>query len=78
MDDIKYFKTAQFVSLKDELTLDVPWESFGYICHGYKYEGDEIYLVSGEANIKHNITDLKENYYNHIIQLINSIENGKN
>ena len=24
-------------------------------------------LSCGEAHIKHNITDLKENYYNHII-----------
>ena len=46
----------------------------GYSCKGYILEGDDIFLISGDANIKHNINDLKESYRTHIIQLIDSME----
>lgn len=71
MSEIKYFKNDQYVSLEPDKMPEGVW---GYFCRGYIIEEDDIYLVSGNANIKHNINDLKENYRTHIIQLIDSME----
>ena len=71
MSEIKFFKNDQYVCLVPEKTPNGVW---GYFCKGYTLEGDEIYVVSGNSNIKHNINNLKENYRTHIIQLIDSME----
>ena len=47
---------------------------YWYFCKGYVIEGDDIYLISGNANIKHHINDVNEYYRTNIIKLINSIE----
>lgn len=44
-----------------------------YFCKGYVIEGDDIYLISCNANIKHYINNVNEYYRTNIIQLINSI-----
>ena len=71
MNKIKYFKNDQYGCLVPE---KMPEGTWGYLCKGYILEDDEIYLVSGNSNVKHNINDLKENYRTHIIQLIDSME----
>ena len=71
MSEIKYFKNTQYVSLEPD---KMPDGVCGYFCKGYVIEGDDIYLISGNAHIKHNINDLKECYRTNIIQLIDSIE----
>lgn len=68
---MKYFRFPQYVCLKKDKT---PKGIIGYSCKGYILEGDDIFLISGDANIKHNINDLKETYRTHIIQLIDSME----
>lgn len=64
---MKKFKTLQYICLKNECTSDGVW---GYICHSYEIDGDDIYLISGESNIRHHISTLKENYQKYIKKLI--------
>ena len=65
---MKKFNTSQYICLKTECTSDGVW---GYICHSYEIDGDDIYLISGESNIRHHISTLKENYQKYIKKLIN-------
>ena len=71
MSEIKYFKNTQYIALNPD---KMPDGVCGYFCKGYIIEGDDIYLISGNANIKHNINDVNEYYRTNIIQLIDSIE----
>lgn len=70
MSEIKYFKNKQYIALNPD---KMPDGVYGYFCKGYVIEGDDIYLISGNANIKHHINDVNEYYRKNIIQLINSI-----
>lgn len=65
---MKKFKTEQYICLKPEYTPDGVW---GYVCHGYEIDGNDIYLISGESNIKHHISTLKENYQKYILDIVN-------
>lgn len=53
-------------------------ECGGYFIKGYEYIDGELYLISGDANMKHHINDVMENYSTHIINLINKQENANN
>jgi hypothetical protein len=65
---MKRFKREQYVCLKPECT---PCGIWGYLCHSFEIDGDDIYLISGGANIRHNIKDVKEDYVKYIMGLIN-------
>jgi hypothetical protein len=65
---MKRFKTCQYICLKPEYSSESSW---GYICHSFEVDGDDIYLISGEANIRHNIKDIKESYVNYLMKVIN-------
>lgn len=67
------FKTAQYIQLKNP-----PEGVWGYFIKGYEYIDGELYLISGDVNMKHHINDVKENYSTHIINLINKQENANN
>ena len=71
MSEIKYFKNTQYIALNTD---KMPDGVCGYFCKGYVIEGDDIYLISGNANIKHNINDVNEYYRTNIIQLIDTME----
>ena len=67
---MKKFKTEQYICLKPECTPDGIW---GYLCHSFEIDGDDIYLISGGANIRHNIKDVKESYVNYLMKVINEM-----
>lgn len=72
---MKRFKFNQYICLKPEYTKN---GSCGYIVNGYNYVDDELYLYSGNANISHHISTLKENYQKHILKIINKGETYSN
>ena len=58
---MELFKFNQYIQLKH------PSEgSWGYLVKGYEYINGELYLISGNSNIKHNINDLDDHYKEHI------------
>lgn len=64
---IIYFKLQQYIQLKE------PSEgSWGYLVKGYEYVGDDLYLISGNANVKHHIDDVLDHYKEYILKLINN------
>lgn len=67
------FKTYQYIQLKNP-----PDGVCGYFIKGYEYIDGELYLISGDANMKHHINDVMENYSTHIVNLINKQENANN
>jgi hypothetical protein len=61
------FKFSQYIQLKN------PKEgSWGYLIKGYEIINNKIYLISGDANIKHDIDDIKESYKKYILEKINN------
>ena len=62
---MKSFKIQQYIQIKNP-----PDGVYGYIIKGYEYINDELYLISGDSNIKHHINDVEENYKEHILKLI--------
>ena len=65
------FETSQYIQLKNP-----PEGVWDYFIKGYEYIDGELYLISGDANMKHHINDVMENYSTHIINLINKQENA--
>ena len=61
------FKTSQYIQLKNP-----PEGVWGYFIKGYEYIDGELYLISGDANIKHHINDVKDIYVNYIMKEINN------
>ena len=59
------FKTQQYIQIKNP-----PEGVYGFIVKGYEYINNELYLISGESNIKHHINDVEEKYKEHILKLI--------
>lgn len=72
---MKRFKFNQYICLKPEYTQK---GSCGYIVNGYNYVDGELYLYSGNANISHHISTLKEHYQKHILKIINKGETYSN
>ena len=72
---IKRFKFNQYICLKPEYTQEGSW---GYIVNGYDYVDGELYLYSGNANISHHISTLKEHYQKHILKMITEGETYSN
>lgn len=61
------FKFHQYIQLKE------PSEgSWGYLVKGYEYVGDELYLISGDKNVRHHINDVLDQYKEYILKLINN------
>lgn len=67
------FKASQYIQLKNP-----PEGVWAYFIKGYEYIDGELYLISGDDNIKHHINDVMENYSTHIVNLINNQENANN
>ena len=64
---IIYFKLQQYIQLKE------PSEgSWGYLVKGYEYVGDDLYLISGDKNVRHHINDVLDHYKEYILKLINN------
>lgn len=61
------FKTSQYIQLKNP-----PEEVWGYFIKGYEYIDGELYLISGDDNIKHHINNVNEKYQTYILNLINN------
>lgn len=70
---MKLFKIQQYIQLKN------PSEGcWGYLIKGYDYIDNELYLISGNANVKHHIDDVLDHYKEYILKLINNGEKEKN
>jgi hypothetical protein len=61
------FKNQQYIQLKSP-----PDGVWGYFIKGYEYINGELYLISGDLNIKHHINDVEDNYVTHIMKVINN------
>lgn len=62
---MKQFKVNQYIQLKSP-----PEGVYGYIVKGYEYINGELYLISGDANIRHHIDDIKDSCKEYILKLI--------
>jgi hypothetical protein len=61
------FKASQYIQLKNP-----PEGVWGYFIKGYEYINGELYLISGDDNIKHHINDVEDRYVNYIMKEINN------
>jgi hypothetical protein len=61
------FKASQYIQLKNP-----PEGVWGYFIKGYEYIDGELYLISGDDNIKHHINDVEDRYVNYIMKEINN------
>lgn len=64
------FKFNQYIQYKTPQS-----GSWGYFVKGYDIIDGKLYLISGDANIKHNIDDIEDKYKNYILNLINNNNN---
>jgi hypothetical protein len=60
------FNFDQYISLSKKVD-----GVYGYIVHSYLYDGDDLYLISGNSNIRHHINDLSNISRDNILRLIN-------
>ena len=60
-------KFHQYIQVKSP-----PEGVLGYVIKGYEYIDSELYLISGNDNIKHHINDVNEKYQTYILNLINN------
>jgi hypothetical protein len=60
-------KFHQYIQVKSP-----PEGVWGYFIKGYEYIDGELYLISGDANIKHHINDVEDRYVNYIMKEINN------
>lgn len=61
------FKTSQYIQLKNP-----PEEVCGYFIKGYEYIDGELYLISGDKNVRHHINEVLGHYKEYILKLINN------
>ena len=61
------FKFHQYIQLKEPSK-----GSWGYLVKGYEYVDDELYLISGDKNVRHHINEVLDHYKEYILKLINN------